>query len=259
MGTTCRRAIGRGMVRSFNAGTAFCALVGGAILSLGSVFSANATTYTIPLSYSYNSYSSPTDANHPDFYAHSLTFTLPASYTNASLNITAMQFDDRGVVQLNGVTATSSGITNGLGLGGQMIFTAGGTPVPFTFQYGFVEATTFAPITTGFQTGLNTIDLIVNDTSGGLNFREGLLSGGYFWYTIRCFDQSGCPFTEVRNGVTYYRGFENPHTSAVFVATVTYDLVSETPLPAALPLFATGLGGLAYLARRRRRNSAPVM
>ena len=245
-------------MRTFNTRNAFSALVGGAILCLSSVLSASATTYTIPLSYSYDLYSSPTDANHPDFYTQSLPFNLPSGYTNASLNITALKFDDRGVVQLNGATATSSGITNGLGLVGQMVFTAGGTPVPFTFQYGYVEATTFAPITTGFQTGLNTIELIVNDTSGGLNFRDGLLSGGYFWYTIRCFDLSGCPFTEVRNGVTYYRGFENPHTSALFVATVTYDLadnVSQTPLPATLPLFASGLGGLAYLARRRKRKN----
>jgi hypothetical protein len=245
-------------MRTFSTRTAFSALVGGAILSMGSVLSASATTYTIPLSYSYDSYSSPTDPTHPDFYTQSLPFNLPAGYTNASLNITTLQFDDRGVVQLNGVNATSSGITNGLGLVGQMVFTAGGTPVPFTFDYGFVEATTFAPITTGFQTGLNTIELIANDTSGGLNFRDGLLSGGYFWYTIQCFDLSGCPFTEVRNGVTYYRGFENPHTSALFVATVTYDLadgVSETPLPAALPLFVSGFCGLGYLARRRRKSS----
>ena len=259
MGTTYCRAVGLGMARTFNTRTAFSALVGGAILSLISVHSASATTYTIPLSYSYDSYSSPTDANHPDFYTHSLLFNLPAGFTNASLNITALQFDDRGVVQLNGVTATSSGITNGLGLVGQMVFTAGGTPVPFTFDYGFVEATTFVPITTGFQTGLNTIELIVNDTSGGLNFRDGLLSGGYFWYVGACFDKSGfgCPYSEVRDGKIYYRSNVNPHTSALFVATVTYDLadgVSQTPLPAALPLFVSGLCGLGYLARRRRKS-----
>jgi hypothetical protein len=245
-------------MRCSNSRKAFSALVGGAILSLGSVLSASAAT-TIPLSVSYDSFSSPGDPTHPDFYIKSLTFTLPAGYTNASLNITALQFDDRGVVQLNGTTVTSSGITAGLGLVGQMQFTAGGTAVPWTFQYGFVESTTFAPITTGFQTGLNTIDLIVNDTSGGLGFREGLLSGGYFWYTIRCFDSSGCPFTEVRNGITYFRGNPNPPTSALFTASVTYDLadsVSQTPLPAALPLFATGLGAFSLLTYRKRRKQA---
>jgi hypothetical protein len=246
-------------MRTFNTRTAFSALVGGAILGLGSVLSASAAT--IPLSFSYSSYSSPTDLTHPDFYIQSLTFTLPAGYINASLNITALHFDDRGVVQLNGVTATSSGITNGLGLVGQMVFTAGGAPVPFTFDYGFVEATTFVPITTGFQTGLNTIDLIVNDTSGGLNFRDGLLSSGYFWYVGQCFDSSGCPVHDVRNGITYFRGNINPATSVLFTATVTYDLannVGQAPLPAALPLFVSGLCGMGYLARRRRKSSVTV-
>ena len=34
------------------------------------------------------------------------------------------------------------------------------------------------------------------------------------------------------------------------------DAVSETPLPAALPLFATGLAGLGFVARRRKRAIA---
>jgi hypothetical protein len=32
--------------------------------------------------------------------------------------------------------------------------------------------------------------------------------------------------------------------------------VTQTPVPAALPLFATGLGALALLARRRRKQTA---
>jgi hypothetical protein len=35
--------------------------------------------------------------------------------------------------------------------------------------------------------------------------------------------------------------------------------LSGTPLPAALPLFATGLGALALLARRRKRKAAAVV
>jgi hypothetical protein len=243
-------------MRTLNVGKTLSALVGGGIFSVAFALSASAAT--IPLSYSYSSTSSPTDPARPDFYTKLLTFTLPAGYTNASLNITALHFDDRGVVQLNGVTATSSGITNGGPLTGQMIFTAGGTAVPFTFDYGFVEATTFAPITTGFQTGLNTIELIVNDTSGGLNFRDGLLSGGYFWYVGQCFDHTGfgCPVFEVRNGITYYQSAPNPATSVLFTATVTYDLAApgETPLPAALPLFATGLGAFGLIAYRKKRK-----
>jgi hypothetical protein len=31
---------------------------------------------------------------------------------------------------------------------------------------------------------------------------------------------------------------------------------AETPVPAALPMFATGLAGLGWLARRRRKQAA---
>jgi hypothetical protein len=159
---------------------------------------------------------------------------------------------------LNGAAATSSAyVPNGvLGLDGQMVLTAGGTPVPWTFEYRY-EATTFTPITTGFHAGLNTIEIIANDTSGGLNFRDGLLSGGYYWYTGACYDHVvGCNFSEERNGIIYYRGDVDPPTSALFTATVTYDLVSSTPLPAALPLFATGLSAFGLLTYRKRRKQA---
>ena len=47
----------------------------------------------------------------------------------------------------------------------------------------------------------------------------------------------------------------------VFVAgyvSETRDFVSETPLPAALPLFATGLGALGLLGWRRKRKAAAL-
>jgi hypothetical protein len=37
---------------------------------------------------------------------------------------------------------------------------------------------------------------------------------------------------------------------------ITYDFVSDTPLPAALPLFATGIGALGLLSWRRKRKAA---
>ena len=41
-------------------------------------------------------------------------------------------------------------------------------------------------------------------------------------------------------------------------ANSTINLVAATPLPAALPLFAGGLGVIAWLARRRKRQFASV-
>jgi hypothetical protein len=164
--------------------------------------------------------------------------------------------DDRGVVQLNGNTVTSSGISNLLGLNGQMVFTKGGAPQAYTFEHDYFD-TIFAPITTGFKAGLNTINLILNDTSGGLGFRDGLLSGGYFWYVGRCFDGSGCPVSEVRNGVTYFRGNPNPPTGVEFVGIVNYTpgTASTVPVPAALPLLASGLGALGFAGWRRSKSS----
>lgn len=224
-----------------------------AVLGFASLSAADANT--ISLSTTYNSYSSPTDPDHPDFYIVPLTFTLPVGFTNASLNISTLHMDDRGVVQLNGTTVTSSGITNGKGLHGQMVFSKDGAAEAYTFEHDYFD-TVFAPITSGFKAGLNIIDLIVNDTSGGLNFRQGLLSGGYFWYTTRCFDSSGCPFTEVRDGITYFRGNPNPATGVQFLGTVSYDIgVSPVPVPAALPLLASGLGALGFVGWRRNRKS----
>jgi hypothetical protein len=45
------------------------------------------------------------------------------------------------------------------------------------------------------------------------------------------------------------------------ISQLTFEAVipgSETPLPAALPLFASGLGALGFLAQRRKRRSAKV-
>ncbi len=199
----------------------FAAYASGLIAALGFAPTANAST--IPLSYSFTSYSSPTDPDHPSFFVKSLTFTLPPNFTQAALTITSLKFDDRGVVQLNGTTITSSGyqpIPGGC-LNGQMVLSEGASPVPYTFAHEYSD-TLFAAITTNFKPGLNTLDFIVNDTSGGINFRDGLLSDGYYWYTTRCFDSSGCPYSEVRNGKTYYRGNANPPTGVQFAGQITY-------------------------------------
>jgi hypothetical protein len=45
-------------------------------------------------------------------------------------------------------------------------------------------------------------------------------------------------------------------TGLTNVITASFDVNSTaTPLPAALPLFATGLGGLGLLGRRRKRKA----
>jgi hypothetical protein len=53
------------------------------------------------------------------------------------------------------------------------------------------------------------------------------------------------------------RGWAADHGRRTFLpATNVADSVSETPLPAALPLFATGLGAISLLTYRKRRKQA---
>ena len=67
-----------------------------------------------------------------------------------------------------------------------------------------------------------------------LNFYAALTNGNYITYNI----SGPSPIIWIANGQT------------LELATIV------TPLPAALPLFATGLGVMAYLAKRRKRKSA---
>jgi hypothetical protein len=46
--------------------------------------------------------------------------------------------------------------------------------------------------------------------------------------------------------------------SNFFVDDLTIDTASTTPLPAALPMFASGLGALGFLGWRRKRKAAAL-
>jgi hypothetical protein len=63
---------------------------------------------------------------------------------------------------------------------------------------------------------------------------------------------SGCFYADVTNG--------NGNTGLIdFGLTATTNLLSTTPLPATLPLFATGFAGLGLLGwRRKRKNAAAI-
>jgi hypothetical protein len=67
-------------------------------------------------------------------------------------------------------------------------------------------------------------------------------------------------FEDFQGGVLAYLGtVDGPDTFEFPQTPVQVATLSSTPLPSALPLFATGLGALGLLARRRKRkNTATV-
>jgi hypothetical protein len=77
--------------------------------------------------------------------------------------------------------------------------------------------------------------------SGTANYTTGVLSPGQYLLTL---------FYADRYQVNAYLDFS--------VSTTNVSLDSTTPLPAALPLFATGLGGLGLLGWRRKRKAVAL-
>lgn len=103
-------------------------------------------------------------AGSPSVYTVGQSFVLPAGFTNASLSITDLNIDDRGVLQLNGVTVDSAGI---FGPGTTtLVLTPGGPAVTQSYA---ANGPRNVIVTTGFVTGTNSLNIIVNDTNNGIN------------------------------------------------------------------------------------------
>jgi hypothetical protein len=157
------------------------------------------------------------DGDGPSYSTLDTTFTLPGGITNTTLNITQYSPDDRSVLFLNGTNVSDSGIF-GPGLGSFYFLPDASDLQVYTFSHGSND-TSFDPITDPFVTGLNTLHFIINNTNTGI-------IGGPVDFGPSNLD---------------------------FEATVTFD-TTATPLPAAFPLFATGLGVLGWAARRRKQK-----
>lgn len=162
------------------------------------------------------SFNTTAAAGSPSVYTVGSTFSLPVGFTNASLTLSSLTADDRGVLQLNGTNISNAGIF-GPGLGA-MTLTPGGPNNPFTFTNG--NGAQNLVITSGFLTGLNALSFIINDTNNGI---------------------FGVPLA---SGVNI--------SGASAAASVTFDSpVVAIPEPSTYVMLALGLFGLA-VARRAK-------
>jgi len=148
------------------------------------------------------------------FWFADLTFSLPADAKNVVLNLNSGGFDDRAVVQLNGTDIGNGGIAGpGSGL---MTFSSGSPEVTYPFT-GFGSGI----VTSGFNVGgLNTLRLIVNNTSSGI------------FGTTKTFQGTG------------------DFTVANFSGTVTFDQPAVTT-PEPNNILGLGMLGLGALVKRQ--------
>jgi hypothetical protein len=134
-------------------------------------------------------------------------------------------------------TITGGGLTE--------TFTVPQSPTPSAFNSGEFE--------------LANVPVLVNNVSAtdNINFLGTSLGGGLNDFFFQIFDTS-----QFFNGTTAAPSFAPgtfdvtaTGTFADFPATVTIADVATTPLPAALPLFAAGLGAMGFAGWRRKRNA----
>jgi hypothetical protein len=104
--------------------------------------------------------------------------------------------------------------------------------------------------------GGGTLYFFSTDFGGALGFQT---SGG-----LSLFDLSGATIYDDNEPAPHFSPgifaitFDN-HASPVpgpYVGTLTVATIAATPIPAALPLFASALGGIGFVGWRRRKNAA---
>jgi hypothetical protein len=188
-----------------------------------------------------------------------LTFASPAAATTATFNF------DSDVIGTSTIFAnTNNGVT--------ATFSSPADPGGFAVSLSFFQsltgnvllnpgpaATNQIPLTISFSQPVTSISLLfaVNTSNAGLDGLSlltnaggsvsafGSVPGGFF-FPEGSLSFSGAAFTSV---VLSSAGLD------FAIDNVVVSDAAATPLPAALPLFATGLAGLGWFARRRRKQT----
>jgi len=179
-----------------------------------------------------------------NFTASSLTFgnnwlLLPSGSTALSDSFTLSQASIVTGVNFGAVFSSASGPAS------QIEF--GITTVPATFPVSGTAALTTGP--TG-DNGGSLEDAIVSFSTGPIP-----LAAGTYYLVLQhpdvriSVDESGGPSSATYRNSNGIVGSENSESFQILGDVAT-------PLPAALPLFASGLGGLLLLARRRKKRAA---
>lgn len=128
-------------------------------IALLALASATVSAATIDLSKTFSSAGG--DAG---FYVIDNSFALPANYANAVLSVTRFVADDRGALLLNGAVIDAVGV---FGPGdGLLRLDAGGLDLRHTFAGG--NGSRSIQVAAGFQPGLNSFKIVINDTGAGI-------------------------------------------------------------------------------------------
>ena len=142
---------------------------------------------------------------------------------------------------------------------------ASASPTTFTVGAGNetiinVEDVTFISVDFSANTLVLTFDTVLSSPTWTVAAQNGpvfeILSGNPF-PTISSVvaSNAGSVSASLISGLLFVNLSGWPYDDGAIV-TVTFEDTAETPLPAALPLFATGLGALGLLGWRRKRKQA---
>ena len=236
------------------------ALVGG--LAASSMATANtlcpnqATVGGIPGGYSTSTVSGPLDGT---------------CGTNSAVKIDIADSTSYGKLQFqSGITGFPTGLTlgglSGISASANVLFTSNGTDQPY-FLLPFVDSSD--SLGQGSATDqILLIEFQANTLSGntlGLNPSTTLFN--LYDNTTGVFLQGGQADTETLDGwLSTFAILGTDQLQGIWIGegltggdtgadSLTVNSLTVTPLPAALPLFATGLGALGLLGRRRKRKA----